>query len=125
MLKIKMKILYGLTTLLSLVACGQAEPVPYESLAWANSYYIQHPAGSLGASAGGWLFRGAKDYHGELRVGYLIPGPITGNAKKRQAILSMVCPPKSERIWQILPSENKLVVIVWTKDNKFEDSVDC
>ena len=125
MQEIKMKVLYGLTFALSLVACGQAEPVPYESLAWTNSYYIQNPAGALGATAGGWLFRGARDYRGELRVGYLIPNAIKGDRYKRQAILSMVCPPKSEKIWQILPSENKLVVIVWTRDNKFKDSVDC
>ena len=111
--------------ILFLVACGQADPVPHESLALANSYYIQHPAGSLGASAGGWLFRGAKNYRGELKVGYLIPDPITGDAEKIKAILSMVCPPKFERIWKSLPSGTPLVISVWTKDNKFEDSIEC
>ena len=121
----KMKVLCGLISLLSLVACGQADPVPYEAITWLNSYYIQHPARSLGASGGGWLFRGAKDLGGELRVGYLIPEVIKGDRDNRQAILRQVCPPKFEKIWRILPSENKLVIMVWTEDNKFEDSIVC
>jgi len=111
--------------MLFLAGCWNAEPVPYESLAWVNTYYIENPVASMSATAGGWLFRGARDYRGELRVGYLIPGPIKGGTRKRQAILSMICPSKSERIWKILPSENKLVIVVWTRDNKFKDSVTC
>ena len=117
-------LIYSLVALL-LAGCGSAEPVPYESIAWTNAYYIQNPISMLSPTAGGWLFRGARDYRGELRVGFLAPEPMPGNADQRQAILNLACPAKSERIWQILPPENDLVITVWTRDNKFKDSVTC
>ena len=120
-----MRFFCKLAPTLFLAACGPPDPIPYESLAWVNNYYIENPASSLGATAGGWLFRGARDFRGELRVGYLIPKAISGSRQKRRGILSMMCPPKYEKIWEILPPENKLVIIVWTRDNKFKDSLDC
>ena len=120
-----MKLLCRLVPLLLVAACGKTGPIPYESIAWVNNYYIEHPVASLSATAGGWLFRGAKDFQGELRVGYLVPGPIPGDEEKREAILSMICPPKFEKIWEILPSKHKLMILVWTEDNSFKDSIDC
>lgn len=120
-----MRVLLGSLMALLLAGCGSAEPVPYESIAWTNAYYIQNPISMLSPTAGGWLFRGARDYRGELRVGFLVPGPMPGDAAQRRAVLSLACPAKSERIWEILPSENDLVIIVWTRDNKFKDSVTC
>lgn len=108
-----------------LTGCGRGEPVPYESIAWVNSYYVENPISKLSATAGGWLFRGARDYRGELRVGFLIPEPMPGNAAQRRAILNLACPSKAAMIWQILPSENRLVISVWTRDNKFRDSLTC
>jgi len=120
-----MRVLHSLFLALLLTGCGNAEPVPYESIAWTNAYYIQNPISRLSSTAGGWLFRGARDYRGQLRVGFLVPDPMKGNAEQRRAILSLACPAKSEKIWQILPPENKLVITVWTRDNKFKDSLTC
>ena len=120
-----MRILYSLLSVLLLAACGRADPVPQDSLAWANAYYIQNPIASQSSTAGGWLFRGARDYRGELRVGFLISDPMPGGKRQRRAILRLACPSRSEMIWQILPSENKFVITVWTQDNKFKDSVSC
>lgn len=120
-----MRVIFSLLLVLLLTACGRGEPVPYESVAWANAYYIKNPIASLSSTAGGWLFRGARDYRGELRVGFLIPEPMPGNANQRRAILNLACPAKSAKIWQILPADNDLVIIVWTRDNKFKDSVSC
>ena len=121
----KIKLFYKLAPTLLLAACGQSEPIPHESLAWVNNYYIEHPLSSMGSTMGGWLFRGAKDFQGELRVGFLVPGSFNIDPDKRKAILNRICPLKFEKIWQILPSENKLVIHVWSKDNKFKDSVVC
>ena len=123
--EMKIKILFKLVPVLFLAACGQPKPIPYESLAWVNNYYIEHPTASLSSTAGGWLFRGAREYNGELRVGFLIPEPMSENPDKRQAILDRICPLKSEEIWQILPSQHDLVITVWTRDNKFKDSITC
>jgi len=79
----------------------------------------------LSPTAGGWLFRGARDYRGEFRVGFLIPKPMSGNEDQRRAILNLACPAKTEKIWRMLPPENNLVIIVWTRDNKFKYSVTC
>ena len=121
----KMKILYKLAPVLMLAACGQPEPIPYESLAWVNNYYIKHPASSLAPTTGGWIFRGAKEYSGELRVGFLVPGPVNKNPKTGRAILSRVCPGPSEKIWDLLPSNNRIAIFVWTEDNEYKDSVTC
>lgn len=120
-----MRVIFRLFPLLLLAACDRAEPIPYESIAWANAYYIQNPTSNLNATAGGWLFRGANDHFGELRVGFLIPEPMRGSSSQRHAILKLACPPKSAGIWQLLPPENDLVISVWTGDNKFKDSVTC
>ena len=71
------------------------------------------------------MFRGARDFHGELRVGYLIPEPMSGDANRRRAVLSLACPPGNADIWRILPNDNKLIIIVWTRDNKFTDDITC
>lgn len=110
---------------LFLAACGQPEPITYESLTWVNQYYIEHPVASLSGTAGGWLFRGARDYGGELRVGFLVPEPMNADRNKRQAILDRICPGKFEPIWQVLPTDNKLIINVWTDDKKFKDSITC
>lgn len=123
--KNNIKLLYGAASAFLLTSCGQPEPVPGESVAWIDNYYIQHPVSSLSASAGGWLFRGARDQAGELRIGFLVPGPLNPDPDKRKAIMGTLCPAKSEAIWQFLPSRNKLVINVWTQDNKFKDSATC
>jgi len=110
---------------LFLSACGQPKPITYESLVWVNTYYVEHPVASLSATAGGWLFRGAREYGGEIRVGFLVPGPLNPDPAKRQAVLNSLCPAKSEAIWAALPSDNKLVINVWTEDEKFKDSITC
>lgn len=110
---------------LTLAACGQPEPVPYESLVWVNNYYVQHPVASLNATAGGWLFRGAKEVGTEIRVGFLIPGPMISDLDKRKAILNSICPANSEPIWNILSSDHRVVIDVWTEDRKFKDSTIC
>lgn len=117
----KMKLLCGIVPTLFLTACGQPDPISYESLAWANNFYMAHSI----ASRSGWLFRGAKDYGGELRVGFLVPEPMNADPDNRRVILDRICPGKFEKIWQILPSRNKLVISVWTNDNKFKDSKKC
>jgi hypothetical protein len=94
-------------------------------VAWANAYYAANPVASVNSTAGGWLFRGARDFQGELRVGYLIPEPMSGDADKRRAVLNLACPPYSADIWRFLPHDNKLVISVWTRDNKFRDNVVC
>ena len=121
-----MKLFYSFLVTSLLAGCWWGtEPVPPEALSWANAYYATNPAASVNSTAGGWLFRGARDFQGELRVGYLIPEPMSGDADKRRAVLSLACPPHSADIWRILPKENKLVIIVWTSDNKFKDDVVC
>ena len=124
-LSMKMKFLCLIAPTLLLAACGQPKPIPYDCLVWVNNYYIKNPVESLSPTAAGWLFRGAKNHNGELRVGFLIPGPMSKDAKKRQAILEKVCPRKFEEIWQILPSNNKFVIRVWTENNRFKDSINC
>jgi hypothetical protein len=99
--------------------------VPPLALSWANSYYAANPVADVNAAAGGWLFRGARDFQGELRVGYLIPEAMPGDANRRRAVLNQACPPASAPIWRLLPDKNKLVIIVWTSDNKFKDDVVC
>lgn len=110
---------------LLLAACGHSGPIPAESIAWINNFYITHPVASLSPTAGGWLFRGAQESRGELSVGFLIPEPMHGAANQRRAILSLVCPAKSEKIWQLLPSGTDLVISVWSSDKQFKDSVTC
>jgi hypothetical protein len=120
------KVLLSLLLTLQLAGCWWGtEPVPHEALSWANAYYASNPVASVNATAGGWLFRGARDFRGELRVGYLIPEPMSGDVNKRRAVLRLACPPSNADIWRILPAENKLVIIVWTRDNKFKDDVVC
>ena len=108
-----------------LSGCGQPEPVSYESLVWVNNYYIEHPAGSLNATAGGWLFRGAREAGSDIKVNFVVPGSINQNPAIRRAVLNSICPAKSEVIWQALQSHTNLVINVWTKDNKVKDSVVC
>ena len=121
----KRGILSGITAIALLSGCGQPEPISYESLVWVNNYYVEHPVASLSATAGGWLFRGAREFGSDIKIGFLVPGPMSPDPAKRQAILNSICPAKSEAIWQALPSSNKLVINVWTKDNKFKDSIEC
>ena len=123
--KIKKEFLTAVATALLLCACSQPEPVSYESLVWVNNYYVQNPVSSMSASAGGWLFRGAREFGTEIRVGFLVPRSINPDPATRQAVLTSLCPAKSETIWQALPSRNKVVINVWTADNKFKDSVTC
>lgn len=119
------KFLIGFLPALVLAGCWSSEPIPQDALAWANTYYAANPVAKTNATAGGWLFRGAREYRGELRVGYLIPEPMSGNASQRRAVLRLACPPRHSDIWRILPTENKLVIVVWTSDNKFKDDVTC
>ena len=121
----KTKLLCTIATTLVLSACGQPEPISYESLVWVNNYYVEHPVQSMTAAAGGWLFRGAREFGTEIRVGFLVPRSMNPDPAKRQAVLSTLCPAKSEAIWQALPRSNKLVINVWTADNKFKDSTTC
>ena len=121
----KTKFLSIIATSLILSACGQPKPISYESLVWVNNYYVEHPVQSMTAAAGGWLFRGAREYGSEIRVGFLVPRSLNPDPAKRQAVLTSLCPAKSEAIWQALPSRNKLVIKVWTEDNKFKDSTVC
>jgi len=123
--KTKTEFLIATATLLSLSACGQPEPITYETLVWVNNYYVEHPVASQSAMAGGWLFRGAREFGTEIRVGFLVPGPMNPDPEKRQAVLEILCPAKSEAIWQTLPRDNKLVINVWTEDRKFKDSRIC
>lgn len=123
--RVKYKLLGAAACLLSLSACGQPEPIAYESLVWVNNYYVEHPVASLSATAGGWLFRGAREFGPEIRVGFLVPGPMNSDPEKRQAVLETICPARSEPIWQTLPSSNKIVINVWTEDRRFKDSVSC
>jgi hypothetical protein len=44
---------------------------------------------------------------------------------KRHAVLEQVCPAKSETIWQVLPSGNRIVISVFTEDRTFKDHVVC
>lgn len=120
-----MRTLLRFLPILLLVACGRGEPIPAESITWINNFYITHPVASLSPTAGGWLFRGAQDNRGELSVGFMIPEPMHGSANQRRAILRLVCPAKSEKIWQMLPSGTDLVISVWSSDNQFKDSVTC
>ena len=121
----KTKLLCSIASTLFLSACGQPEPITYESLAWVNSYYIEHPVSSTSAIAGGWLFRGARENGHEIRIGFLIPGPMNPDPAKRQATLKKFCPSKSEPIWQVLPKNNKLVINVWTEDREFKETRIC
>lgn len=114
-----------LLPLLALSACGQPEPISYETLVWVNQYYVDHPVQSLSATAGGWLFRGAKEFGTEIRVGFLVPKAMNPDPAKRQAVLNSICPARSEAIWRTLTSDNKLVINVWTEDRKFKDSKIC
>ena len=123
--RVKYNLLGAAAFALSLSACGQPEPITYESLVWVNNYYVEHPVQSLSATAGGWLFRGAREFGPEIRVGFLVPGPMNPDPEKRQAVLETICPAKSESIWQALPSSNKIVINVWTEDRKFKDSINC
>ena len=119
------KLLSTLSFALILSACGQPEPIRYESLVWVNNYYIDHPVGSVNAIAGGWLFRGAREVGTDINVNFLVPGSINQNSATRRAILNSICPAKSEVIWQVLRSSSDLVIKVRTKDDKFKDSVVC
>ena len=121
----KTKLLCTIASTLFLSACGQPEPISYESLVWVNKYYVEHPVQSMTAAAGGWLFRGAREFGTEIRVGFLVPRSMNPDPAKRQAVLSTLCPARSEAIWQALPRKNKLVINVWTADNKFKDSTVC
>lgn len=120
-----MRSIFRFLPLLLLTTCGRGEPLSYESIAWINNFYIEHPVASLSPTAGGWLFRGAQEKGGELSVGFLIPEPMNGSANQRRAIIRLVCPTKSERIWQLLPSGTDLVISVWSPNNKFKDAVTC
>jgi len=119
------KVVCATASVLVLGACGQPEPVSSESLAWVNHYYIQNPVSTLNASAGGWLFRGARDQNGELTIGFVVPGPLNADPEKRNAVMETICPAKTESIWQVLPSRNKMVIKVWTQDRKFKDIMVC
>ena len=121
----KTKLFSIVATTLILSGCGQPEPITYESLVWVNNYYVEHPVQDMTAAAGGWLFRGAREFGSEIRVGFLVPTSMNPDPAKRQAVLTSLCPAKSESIWQALPSSNKLVIKVWTEDNKFKDSTIC
>lgn len=121
----KTKLLCAMAPTLLLAACGPPDPIPYECLAWVNNYYIEHPVSSLSSTAGEWLFRGAREQSGKLTVGFLLNKPMDANRAKRQAILRRICPGKHEKIWTLLPSKYDLVIHVWTKDNKFKDSIKC
>ena len=123
--KIKTEFLIAAATLLSLSACGQPEPITYESLVWVNQYYVDHPVASLNATAGGWLFRGAREFDTEIRIGFLVPNPMNPDPDTRQAVLETICPARSQPIWQILPSNDKIVINVWTEDRKFKASKTC
>ena len=122
---VKREILSGIATVALLSGCGQPEPISYESLVWVNNYYVQHPVASLSATAGGWLFRGAREVGNDIKVNFLVPGSINQNPAIRQAVLNSICPAKSEVIWQVLRSSTNLVINVWSKDNKVNDSVVC
>jgi hypothetical protein len=121
----KRYILSCLVPLLLLAGCGGTDPVPYECIAWANQYYITHPVETLNHTAGSWMFRGAKDIGGALRVGFIVPAPLHADKERRQANLQLVCPGKSEDIWRILPEENHYYIDVWTQNLKFRDSFEC
>ena len=121
----KTKILLGIASTLFLSACGQPEPITYESLSWVNNYYVRNPVQTLTPTAGGWLFRGAREFGNEIRVGFLVPRSLNPDQDKRHAVLDKVCPSKSEPIWQVLPSGNKIVISVFTDDAKFKDQVVC
>jgi len=125
LVKMKREFLIAAATLLSLSACGQPEPITYESLVWVNQYYVDHPVASLNATAGGWLFRGAREYDAEIRIGFLVPNPMNPDPDTRQAVLETICPARSQPIWQILPSNNKIVINVWTEDRKFKATKTC
>jgi hypothetical protein len=58
-------------------------------------------------------------------VGFLVPNSLNPDKATRHAVLDMACPDKSEPIWQVLPSSNKIVISVFTKDAKFKDQVIC
>lgn len=120
-----MKGLYALLPALFLSACGQPDPITYEALSWVNNYYVKHPVQTLTPTAGGWLFRGARDHGHEIRVGFLVPQSLNPDIEKRHAVLERVCPAKSETIWQVLPSGNKIVISVFTEDDEFKDQVVC
>jgi hypothetical protein len=122
---LKKEFLFAIASMLSVSACGHPEPISYESLVWVNNYYVEHPVSSLSASAGGWLFRGAREFGSEIRVGFLAQGAMNPDPAKRQAVLSSLCPARSESIWKVLSSNSNLVINVWTEDNKFKDSVTC
>ena len=123
--KIKKGYLSAGVAALSLTSCGQPQPIAYESLVWVNNYYVQHPVSSLNGTAGGWLFRGARDAGTDIRIGFLIPAPMNADLDKRKAILNSICPTKSEPIWQVLHTDHHLVIDVWTDDRKFKDSTIC
>lgn len=123
--KMKRNSVLAAATLLSLSACGQPEPITYETLVWVNQYYVDHPVANMSAMAGGWLFRGARESGAEIKIGFLVPGPMNPDPAKRQAVLDTICPAKSEAIWQTLPSKHKLIINVWTEDKKFKDSITC
>ncbi len=119
------KFLSGIAPALLLAACEPPGPKPYECLVWVNNYYIEHPVASLNSTAGGWLFRGAREQNGQLTVGFLLPKPMHADRAKRQAILSSICPGKHEKIWTLLSLEYDLLIHVWNKNNKFKDSIKC
>ena len=121
----KTKLLFSIASTLFLSACGQPEPITHESLSWVNNYYVENPVASKSAIAGGWLFRGARENGDEISVGFLITGPMNSDPAKRQATLKKICPRKSEPIWHVLPSNNKLVINVWSEDKKFKDKRMC
>jgi len=125
LVKMKMDFLPAIAAAVLLSACSQPEPVSYESLVWVNKYYVDNPVSSMSASAGGWLFRGAREFGTDIRVGFLVPRSMNPDPAKRHAVLNSLCPAKSEPIWQVLPSSNNVVISVWTEDNKFKDSVIC
>jgi hypothetical protein len=120
----KTKLLYGIASALFLSACG-AEPITTESLSLVNGYYIEHPVRTLVPNAGGWMFRGARDYGDEIRVNILVPDSLNPDQAKRHAVLGIVCPAKSEILWEVLPRGNKIVISVYTEDDKFKDQVIC
>jgi hypothetical protein len=115
----------AIASVLALAACGQPEPISSETVAWVNNYYVKHPVSTLNASAGGWLFRGARDQDGELSVGFLVPGPLNVDPEKKKAVMDTLCPAKTEPIWEVLPTRNKLIIKVWTEDQKFKDFNVC
>lgn len=123
----KTKFLYGIASALFLSACGQAEPITYESVSLVNEYYIENPVRNLVPNAGGWLFRGAHDFGDEIRVNILVlvPRSLNPDEAKRHAVLGKVCPAKSEVLWDVLPPGNKIIINVFTEDDKFKDHVIC